>query len=932
MNDIQYIGEHLLPGRIGHLLIVVSFVAALFGAISFYLSLKQRKWSKIGVGYLWLHVISTFAAIGILFYIVLNRFYEYHYAYKVASDTLPFKYIFSGFWQDQEGSFLLWMFWHGVLLLILLLHRSKFRNGVLLSILTIQAVLATMLLGIYIPGTSVKFGINPFELLRETMDIPLFANADYVSLIQGQGLNPLLQNYWNVIHPPTLFLGFASGILPFAFAVSGLLNRDHKAWMKVALPWILWAAAIFGTGILMGAAWAYEALSFGGYWAWDPVENSSLVPWILQIAALHTILISLATNRNILTSYMLSILSFVFILYSTFLTRSGVLGDTSVHAFTAMGLEWQLIGLMGIALLPTLGLTIYRKKEFPGVKKEEHIASKEFWLFIGVLVLIFSAFLIIFTTSIPVFNKLMDAFGNMIGSDLSSWHRTAPIDPEAHYNKYQIWIAIMMGLLSAGTQWLRFREQNWKIHGKKFIKHLVISTFISLILTGWICWKGEFEYWPYRILMFAGIFTMVANLEYLFFFLKKRQKQYGSVVAHFGFGLMLVGILFSGSKKRFISNAAFLQQGLIAGMSEEENRKNVVLFKDSPLIMENYQVTYLDDSLSNHNRYFHLKYKELNNEFAGVDSFEIKPHIIYSKDFAKVQASNPFTKRYFNEDIFSYISSVPAIDPETQRSEEDSIDYQLQYIALGDTLKLGDGIAILEEIHMDPSKTDIEVFPGDILFEAIFKYKTAQSDRWENAKPAIILRGNTVSNFPDRLNRLWSKVKWSDLLWEELWNLEKSSSYEKIILKQGETSEYGDIKLKLISFSRGLPSNRIETKEGDIALSAFVEVSDKTHRDTVQPIYLIRGKSPILLKEYLPEFQMNLRFTKLDPEAETAEFAISVEKEPFAYPFLVAENAGRKDYIVLQVMKFPWINLFWLGTVAMMAGLFYSSFVRRRYQ
>ncbi|MDV7399460.1 cytochrome c biogenesis protein CcsA, partial [Arthrospira platensis SPKY1] len=99
--------------------------------------------------------------------------------------------------------------------------------------------------------------------------------------MQGSGLNPLLQNYWMTIHPPTLFLGFASTAIPFAYAIAGLWTKEHQAWLKPALPWALFSGAILGTGILMGGAWAYEALSFGGYWAWDPVENMSLVPWLI---------------------------------------------------------------------------------------------------------------------------------------------------------------------------------------------------------------------------------------------------------------------------------------------------------------------------------------------------------------------------------------------------------------------------------------------------------------------------------------------------------------------------------------------------------------------------------------------------------------------------------------------------------------------------
>ena len=144
-----------------------------------------------------------------------------------------------------------------------------------------QLCLATMMLGIYFFGT--KIGSSPFALFREQMpDLPAFQFADYALRIKdGNGLNMLLQNYWMVIHPPVLFLGFASTIIPFAFAMGGLMTKKYGDWVKPVLPWALFSACVLGVGIMMGGAWAYESLSFGGYWAWDPVENASLVPWLV---------------------------------------------------------------------------------------------------------------------------------------------------------------------------------------------------------------------------------------------------------------------------------------------------------------------------------------------------------------------------------------------------------------------------------------------------------------------------------------------------------------------------------------------------------------------------------------------------------------------------------------------------------------------------
>src|SRR5205085_5528954 len=188
----------------------------------------------------------------------------------------------------------------------------------------------------------------PFLLLRELGmldNAPAFKDLetgalrqDYLTMIKdGSGLNQLLQNYWMVIHPPILFLGFASTIVPFAYSIAGLWKKDFGGWTKGAMPWSLFSGGILGLGIMMGAAWAYESLSFGGFWAWDPVENASLVPWMTLVGGLHVMLIYKSRGRALLSVFILLILTFFFILYSTFLTRSGILGNSSVHAFTDLG-------------------------------------------------------------------------------------------------------------------------------------------------------------------------------------------------------------------------------------------------------------------------------------------------------------------------------------------------------------------------------------------------------------------------------------------------------------------------------------------------------------------------------------------------------------------------------------------------------------------
>src|SRR5690606_37464903 len=155
-------------------------------------------------------------------------------------------------------------------------------------------------------------------------DAPIFqTNPDSVPE-DGTGLNPLLQNYWMVIHPPFLFMGFAATLVPFAYLIAGLWTKRYTEWVRPALPWSLFAAAVLGTGILMGAYWAYETLNFGGYWNWDPVENAVYIPWLVLLAAIHVMALYRKNKAGLRTAAVLIVASFILILYSTFLTRSGI--------------------------------------------------------------------------------------------------------------------------------------------------------------------------------------------------------------------------------------------------------------------------------------------------------------------------------------------------------------------------------------------------------------------------------------------------------------------------------------------------------------------------------------------------------------------------------------------------------------------------------
>ncbi|MFN7260818.1 MAG: cytochrome c biogenesis protein CcsA, partial [Cyclobacteriaceae bacterium] len=316
---------HYFIGNLGHLLVITAFVTSLLSAFAYW---KATTLKEIGEKNSWLtnarfafvaHVLAIFGVVAALFTIIYKHYFEYHYAYAHSSLHLPGQYMLSCYWEGQEGSFLLWMFWHTIIGLILIKTQKTWEAPTMVVFTLVQAFLASMILGVVIPGIDLKLGSSPFILLRDAMDDPIFKlQPDFIPK-DGNGLNALLQNYWMVIHPPTLFLGYALTLPPFAFCIAGLWQKKYVEWVKPALPWSLLGGGILGLGILMGGYWAYETLNFGGYWNWDPVENAVYVPWLILIASIHTMITYKNSETALKSSIILVIAVFLLLLYATFL-------------------------------------------------------------------------------------------------------------------------------------------------------------------------------------------------------------------------------------------------------------------------------------------------------------------------------------------------------------------------------------------------------------------------------------------------------------------------------------------------------------------------------------------------------------------------------------------------------------------------------------
>ncbi len=674
--------EELFLGNLGQLCLVAVFVFSLFAFIAYAFQIREERRS-VGDILFGVSALGSMVAFVCLFLIIKNHLYEYKYAYEHSNNAMSPKFLLASIWEGQEGSFLLWMTWNSIIGLILLRHRTKLKNGIMMVISIFQFFLSTMVIG-WIIG-DFALGSTPFILFKDAFpNIPLIvSNPDtYLQfLTDGTGLNPLLQNYWMVIHPPVLFLGFAATIVPFAFAISGMIHGEYKLWNNNALPWTAFAAGILGLGILMGGAWAYESLSFGGYWAWDPVENASLVPWLTLVAGLHTMIIYKATGRSMRLNILFFILSFTLVLYSTYLTRSGVLGETSVHAFTDLGMNEQLIILFGFFFISSLVLYFRYYKSIPFIAQEEAINSREFWMFIGSLILALSAMHITFFTSVPVWNKL---FGLNIAP---------PLNVIAFYNKFQIWISVLLLILSTGTLYLHFKNTN----KEKFWRSLIIPASLSLILCIIICLAQKITQFPFILMAFATSFAIVGNLYYLAKYNKWQAKKGAAAFTHWGFGILLLGVLISSYNKTVISkNTAGIDLNMGAETEQEnmrENAENLLLLRQVPSQMNEYLLTYLKDSLAKPNHYYDIQFEKFDEDMKIKEKFVLQPNVQFNPQMGGI-ISNPDTRHYWTKDVYTYITK--AVD----KSEKiDSFDTSVEEMALGDTSYFSNGMAVLHKMN-----------------------------------------------------------------------------------------------------------------------------------------------------------------------------------------------------------------------------------------
>ena len=461
-------------------------------------------------------------AVVILLRALLSHDFSLEYVAAYSSSTLPTNYVFAALWGGQKGSLLFWSFMLSLFATIVQLQNRE-RNRELMPWVTATLMtVAVFFLGL------VTFLTDPFERLPT----PAFEGAD---------LNPLLQNYWMMIHPPSLYTGYVSASVPFAFAIAALATgRLGDQWIRSTRRWALFSWFFLSLGNLFGAMWAYEVLGWGGYWAWDPVENAAFMPWLVSTAYLHSVMIQEKKDMLRVWNMILVLLTFSLTIFGTFLTRSGVI--SSVHSFTQSGLGPFFIGFLLLVLLTAGGLVVYRLPELRTSGTIESFFSRESAFLFNNLILVGIAFAVFWGTVFPVLSEWVRGvkitvgppFFNRVNAPLGvvllflagvgpviAWRRASP------KNLRRAFLVPVASGLAAAVLLSALRVPLGYAHATFALSCFVLATIVQEF------WRGV---QVRRAMLHESAPRALSRL------VGKNRRRYGGYIVHVGIVAMFVGV------------------------------------------------------------------------------------------------------------------------------------------------------------------------------------------------------------------------------------------------------------------------------------------------------------------------------------------------------------------------------------------------------
>lgn len=519
----------LAVGQIGAACVVVGLLAFVLAAVA-----SCCKRPLLGPRLFLTGTIFSLLAFGAHIALLLGRQFEFAYVYANTRDAMSFAYRLSAAWAAQEGSFLLWIVASAVLASLVARRTASHRHGFTL----VASIVLAGMLGIVVFE-------SPFRLIELHKDL-LAALPKGQTLVlppDGTGLNPVLENYWMVIHPWVIFTGFGSLLSLFAWAVAAAFSRDWASWARAARPWAIFSATVLGVGLTMGGLWAYETLGWGGFWAWDPVENVSLVPFLAATVLVHTLYVQANRARWARWNLILACLPFVWFAYGTYLTRSGVLTNVSVHSFATINEKARilLVALVvgsAVATLAVAAAALFRKGQAGESQPAGHRTMAMGW---GMAAVYTVALIAAFGMSFPFLTSLFGKPPTSMGAGGGAGTVT-----EDFYNRVVLW-AFVPALLLMGVApllgWTKTLTKSWTRAGT------ILYVSAALLCLAMVpVMKHTLNVSPWSMLailisVWACTVSVVSNVMLL---VKRRQwTSMGAFLAHIGVSVLLLGLVVS---------------------------------------------------------------------------------------------------------------------------------------------------------------------------------------------------------------------------------------------------------------------------------------------------------------------------------------------------------------------------------------------------
>lgn len=528
---------------LGYGILVVSFLTALYSVFAaIYGELKKLpnmvESARRAMLLTW--PLLTITA-GILIYLLTHDHYEVQFVYEVTSRSMPTYLKVTAWWGGQAGSLLFWSWLMSAFTSLVTFKKWDRDREFLPWVVAVGGITLAFFLGMNV------FFENPFAQLYQTLDgiTPhTFQPAQGVLFTpqDGRGLNPLLRHPGMIIHPPMLYLGFVSFVIPFAFAMAALISgRTDDRWIRLTRRWALWAWLFLSAGLVLGSRWAYDVLGWGGFWGWDPVEIAAFMPWLTGTAFLHSVMIQEKRGMFKHWNMLLIIITYDLVIFGTFLTRSGVL--SSVHAFAESAIGPMFFVFIGLTLITSIALVIHRWDSLKSETKMTSLLSREALfllnnlLFISVLIVCFWGVIYPLVSELftgqkvtvgppfyeratgPLFGSLMLLMGI---APLSAWgHSTVKTLGRA------IWKPIIGAALVAAYAFATYTHN---------IIALVGFFLVALVILVTIYEYGRGAYARQRS-QGENIFTAFLNLT------SRNRRRYGGYIIHLSMMLMAIGIL-----------------------------------------------------------------------------------------------------------------------------------------------------------------------------------------------------------------------------------------------------------------------------------------------------------------------------------------------------------------------------------------------------